>query len=351
MFKIILQGAALGMFLMFGVSACTSSASNTVSVESGDGAAKSGAANSAADTVETKTASDLKGGVSVPAKRANLTLSDREKFLNTIGLPDEAEKSANLLEVLERDSKTLNQKVENAAMKFYSLGGEKYLVEITTDRGARTDTFVYALYQETSDQKATAKMLEFESYSKEDGKTVKELVKQLIGNPVFDEKSKILTIAAAARGTGGCGSYAKYKITDDRAETVEARYSECGDDYDTPPEKWEKLTLTAGAGNQNDGSHGGDASEFEHIQNDHATVLKKYLKNKPDLSPAIATDYDRANPKLVEIRKEYQKNHPYYVANDFNRDGNEDFAVILKSKTANNSFRVLVFNGPLNQNN
>lgn len=352
MFKKMLRGAALGTLLLFGVSACASSASNTISVESGGDAAKTdAAANQAADTAETKTASDIKGSASVPAKRANLTLADREKFLNAVGLPDEAEGSASLLTVLERDSKTLNQKVENAAMKFYPLGGEKYLVEITTDRGARTDTFVYALYQETTGKTATAKALKFDSYSKENGKTVKGLVNELIGNPVFDEKSKILTIAAAARGTGGCGSYAKYKFTNDRAETIEARYSECGDDYDTPPEKWEKLTLITGADSANDDLHGDDANEFEHIQNDHAAVLKKYLKTKSELSPAIATDYDRANPKLVEIRKEYQKGHPYYVAGDFNRDGKEDFAVILKSKKAKNSFRLAVFNGPLNQNN
>lgn len=113
------------------------------------------------------------------------------------------------------------------------------------------------------------------------------------------------------------------------------------------PAKQAKATPADGAVND---SNAAAADRFEHIQKEHAAVLKKYLKTKSDLYPAIEADYDRANPKLVEIRKENQRNHPYYVVDDFNGDGQEDFAVILKSKTAKNTFRSAVFNGPLDRN-
>lgn len=351
MFKKILHGAALGTLLLFGASACTSSASNTVSVESGGEAAKTDAAanNSAAETAKSKTASELKGGAPVPAKRANLTVADREKFLAAIGHTEAAENSAFFVENFE---KGLGKKVENAAMNFHALGSGKYLVEIIVGQGARITTSMYALYHETGAGKATAKALRLDEYSVENGKTIKKTVGELLGLPYFDEKTKTLEIVASGRG--GCGSYTKYKFTNDRAETVEARHSECTDDYDTPPEKWEKLTLIADGANSDDvnnDSNGDDAGKFEHIKSEHAAVLKKYLKTKPDLYPAVEADYDRANPKLVEIRKENQRNHPYYVADDFNGDGQEDFAVILKSKTAKNTFRSAVFNGPLDRNN
>jgi hypothetical protein len=105
------------------------------------------------------------------------------------------------------------------------------------------------------------------------------------------------------------------------------------------------------ANRANDDSNGDADGRFEHIKSEYAAILKKYLKTKPDLYPAIEADYDRANPKLVAIRKENQRNHPYYVADDFNGDGQEDFAVILKSRTAKNTFRSAVFNGPLDRNN
>lgn len=352
MFNKIIYTTALAAIVLTGASGCASDAA------SGDGAGSRGAATqadapvteAAAATPQTaagKTAADLRGGAPVPAKRNGLTAADRAKFLEAIGSAAAGD-SAFFIENLE---KRLGRKIENAAMTFHALGGGKYLVETMVGQGARTGTSVYALYQETGANKALAKALRLDEYSKENGKIVKRTVDVVVGAPYFDEKTKLLTVIASGRGTGGCGSYAKYKFTGDRAETVEARYSPCGDDYETPPEKWEKLTLIAGERLNSEREGSGDAGEYEHIAENHASVLENYLKNKPGLRPAIPADYDRANPELAANRQSSPAGHPYYVRGDFSGDGREDFAVILKSAKGDRAFTYAIFNAPFNPKN
>ena len=350
MFNKIIYTTALAAIVLSG---CASDAAN-----SGGGTANGGepaqtnapaTETAASETAAVKTATDLRGGASVPAKRNGLTAADRAKFLEAIGAQEEAAGDSEFF--LENLEKRLGRKIENAAMIFHALGGGKYLVEIMVGQGARTGTSVYALYQETGANKALAKALRLDEYWKENGKIVKRTVDEVVGNPYFDEKTKLLTVIAAGRGTGGCGSYAKYKFTGDRAETVEARYSPCGDDYETPPEKWEKLTLIAGERLNSEREGDSDAGEYEHIAENHAGVLENYLKNKPGLRPATPADYDRANPKLAANRQSAQSPHPYYVRGDFSGDGREDFAVILKSAKGDRAFNYAIFNAPFNPKN
>ena len=84
---------------------------------------------------------------------------------------------------------------------------------------------------------------------------------------------------------------------------------------------------------------------FSHLPPRHRQVLKKWLANQTGLRPATEKDASQENLKLA--RRDDGKFQPFYAAGDFNQDGKEDFAVLLKVKDANDS-AVAVFNAPFN---
>jgi len=83
-----------------------------------------------------------------------------------------------------------------------------------------------------------------------------------------------------------------------------------------------------------------------HLRPPHRAILQKWLAGKGDLRLATPED-GKVEEVLIRIRRERGRNyHPYYAVGDFNRDGKQDFAVVLvnRRKTAGN-FAVAVFNG------
>lgn len=287
---------------------------------------------------------ELPDGAAVPAKRENLTAADRAAFLRAIGLTDYADNS---MQFVERWNESSGTPLKNAGMTFFDLGAGRYIVQTTVDRGANQSTSVYALYQETTDNRATAKKLELDSYyPDENGKIIKTTDLEKVGAPDFDAPSKILTITAASRGIGGCGSRMKYKIVGDRAETVEARYQKCTNDELIPPEKWELLSLSAadqpeitmpaakspGISVCSEGAGGNGLeikeADFAHMKPAHAAVLKRWLCfQKDNMRPM------RAEKNSLSSQKNFRRDHPnldpFYAVGDFNNNGTEDFAVLL----------------------
>jgi len=85
---------------------------------------------------------------------------------------------------------------------------------------------------------------------------------------------------------------------------------------------------------------------FSHIRPEHRTVLARWLKNQPGLR--LATEADCVDMESLEgYRKDWGKGfHPYYSIGDFNRDGKEDFAVLLidLKKEEDHGFAIAIFN-------
>lgn len=232
-------------------------------------------------------------------------------------------------------------------MNFFELGGGKYLVEIMIDQGARLSTSVYALYQESDSGKASAKKLELDSYYPKDGKIVKSSGLEKAGAASFDAQSKTLTVIVPARGSGGCGELTKYKIANDRAETIEARYQECTDDDELlPPEKWKKLSLSSenaqkaslpvakspGISVCAEGCGGNGleikVEDFAHLKPAHAAVLKRWLcYQETNMRPLLEEETSRSSQNY--LRRDYPDKNPFYAVGDFNNNGKEDFAVLL----------------------
>lgn len=275
--------------------------------------------------------SGLTGGASVPAKRENLTAADRAAILRAVGFTDYAERSP---EFIKWWNESYGTPLKNAGVTFHKLGDDKYLVEIMVDQGANQSTSVYALYKETAGQ-ATAKSLELDSYRRENGKTVKTSEREKVGAPEFDEKTKILTITAAARGTGGCGERMIYIIVGDRAEAIEARYQKCSDDAFPPPEKWEKIPLgkSGDSDDKDEEMSGGNGvilneEDFQMMSPAHAAVLKRWLRLQINNLRPVREDKNSASSQQY-FRQDKPNEDPFYAVGDFNGNGIEDFAVIL----------------------
>lgn len=94
--------------------------------------------------------------------------------------------------------------------------------------------------------------------------------------------------------------------------------------------------------------HGASQSvSLRYIQPEHKAILEKWLRRQPQLRVAIEADC-KNRQGLMDARLEHGENyHPYYAVGDFNRDGREDFAVVLISKQRRaRNFSIAIFNGP-----
>lgn len=87
-----------------------------------------------------------------------------------------------------------------------------------------------------------------------------------------------------------------------------------------------------------------------HIEGIEASVLRGWLLFNPSLRPAEATDCG-CDQDLAAIRQSWENPNPYYVEADFNKDGEEDFAVVLVDAESEHQWgwnaALVVFNGPL----
>ncbi len=81
---------------------------------------------------------------------------------------------------------------------------------------------------------------------------------------------------------------------------------------------------------------------------EHEKVLNAWIKTaKLNLRPALMTDFVDANA-LSQARAEWGSDYyPYYRVGDFNRDGKDDFAVVLIDPTSKKKtrFSIAVFHG------
>ena len=87
----------------------------------------------------------------------------------------------------------------------------------------------------------------------------------------------------------------------------------------------------------------------EHMNSQHREILQNWLASKSGWRPAVENDAYAGQTKDVRdyLKGEIQSmsNHPFYVAADLNKDGKQDFAVMLVKKVGKkNKFAVAIFN-------
>ncbi len=87
----------------------------------------------------------------------------------------------------------------------------------------------------------------------------------------------------------------------------------------------------------------------EHMNSQHREILQNWLAGKPGWRPAVEKDAYEGGTKegRESLKSEIQSmtNHPYYVAADLNKDGKQDFAVMIVKKVGRkNKFAVVIFN-------
>jgi hypothetical protein len=83
---------------------------------------------------------------------------------------------------------------------------------------------------------------------------------------------------------------------------------------------------------------------YAHLKSEHKKVLQQWLEKSAGMRPAVVED---ASQLELKAWREHDKNFfPYYVAGDFNKDGKEDFAVILKVINTKDQGALVVFNAP-----
>lgn len=82
----------------------------------------------------------------------------------------------------------------------------------------------------------------------------------------------------------------------------------------------------------------------------HRATVERWLQGKPALRLAIEKDCQN-KAGLEASRQEYGRDYqPYFAVGDFNRDGQQDFAVALINSQKNpRRFAIAIFNGPFTQ--
>lgn len=83
--------------------------------------------------------------------------------------------------------------------------------------------------------------------------------------------------------------------------------------------------------------------KFENIKPAHAEILAAWLKTKPHLKLARPGEFPADQLKRFRDWKKNPNAHPYYAAGDFNKDGREDFAVLLNNEKTGKERSLAVF--------
>lgn len=173
----------------------------------------------------------------VPAKKTNLTTTDRKAWQKVLGWPIEFEEQW-------RRSRSTNDR-DQSGLAFHSLGQGNYLVVIEVQESTYQPRYLFMHYSESG--RTAPRVLKLKTYEGDDddvNKISTRLMAEVEGIPTFDAAKKQLVFHTKGRGTGDCGSLVRYNITPARAIPVEARVHACFDDYSlgvTDPLRWRRV--------------------------------------------------------------------------------------------------------------
>lgn len=172
----------------------------------------------------------------VPAKKTDLTVSDRAAWQKVLHWPAE-------LEDQWRGSRTTNEPAQSGLV-FYSLGHDNYLVQIEVQESSYQPRYLFMYYSESGKPSRILKLKTYEGDDDDVNKITTKLLAEVEGIPSFDPTKKQLVVHTKGRGTGDCGSLVRYEITPTRAVPTEARVHACFDDYSlgiTDPNRWRRV--------------------------------------------------------------------------------------------------------------
>jgi hypothetical protein len=173
----------------------------------------------------------------VPAKKTNLTVSDREAWQKVLQWPAP-------LEEQWRHSRT-NNDPEQSGLTFHDLGEGNFLVQIEVQESSYQPHYLFMYFSEHG--KTPARLLKLKTYEGDDdnvNKITTRLAAEVEGIPTFDTAKRQLVFHTKGRGTGDCGSLVRYNITPTRTIPIEARVHACFDDYSlgiTDPLRWRRV--------------------------------------------------------------------------------------------------------------
>ena len=314
------------ILLTFTFSACSSDQNNykagkeDKSVEAEDVSAAQ-TENQSSETIseEENSVRDFQG-VSVPAKRENLTYKDRDNLLNALSETEKNRSSS------EKYVKYLEEKlgVKNAGVEFFKLNDDTYLVEILLDPGSYIGIYEYGIYTEKNDKEAfitPAKFVSYEYHNVDEPYFVESSGTH--ARTKFDEKTKTFEVFTFFRGIGDCGIYYKYDLKTLKPVLTEARFSECADSMDPNRkiESWDKLDI----------KNIKIKNRQSDIYSDDKATVEQWLKTKPNLRITPDKEYPADSLKRFQAAG-YSNSSPFYVSGDFDKNGKRDFAILLTYK-------------------
>jgi hypothetical protein len=171
----------------------------------------------------------------VPAKKTELTVADREAWQKVLRWPVE-------LEEQWRRSRTTTDR-EQSGLVFHSLGHGNYLVAVEVHESAYQPRYIFMHYSESG--KTPARLFDVKTYKRDkEGAISTKVSAEVEAVATFDTTKKQLVLHTKERGTGDCGSLARYNITATRAIPADVRAHACFNDYSlgqTDPQRWEKI--------------------------------------------------------------------------------------------------------------
>ncbi|MCC6328210.1 MAG: DUF1176 domain-containing protein [Acidobacteria bacterium] len=140
---------------------------------------------------------------------------------------------------------------ENSGLEFYSLGNNKWLLEVAVGMGAYQGTYRYYFLDESRGNHYWKEVLFRQILSNHANETREALEPELGGLPSYDHTTRLITTFFKGRGIGDCGSLITYRFSEGETELVEYRHRDmpaADEDIDfediPPPEEWPALDIT-----------------------------------------------------------------------------------------------------------
>ncbi len=167
-----------------------------------------------------------------PAAKPAPLPSGRAAWRAVLGWPDDCEQAFR------------QTAVEGEGIEVHPLGPARALVEVRCAWGAYQGSYLYYMYDQSSQPPATGP-LDFEiRESPDEGSLVPGKATEIEGLPAFDAKTGTLTVLDKFRGPGDCGTLAAYRFDGSRPRLVALRAkAACDGQGAETPERWPEVPL------------------------------------------------------------------------------------------------------------
>jgi Protein of unknown function (DUF1176) len=133
----------------------------------------------------------------------------------------------------------------DARVRFFDLGGRRYLIEVGCARAAYQEVYRYFLLDE-SGPSVRARAFKLPTFTPDaSGQWQSAELEEIAGETSFDVKRKLLTVMTRARGLGDCGTRALYSVDlkAGRLVLTDLWGRDCDGEPDKapPPDQWPRV--------------------------------------------------------------------------------------------------------------